>query len=256
MSAWHGDYRFLLRNLILKDFKVRYRNMSLGVLWSLLNPLVMLAVYYFVFTRIFRSGSIPHFSLYILSGIILFNFFAMAWGSGTLSIVDNTGLIKRVPVPREIVPVASVLSNCLHLAIQLLLLLALVVGSGLGVNIYWFWLPLIWVVGLAFILGLSFITAGLNVYMRDTRYVVESVCMILFWFVPIFYVVSFVPPQYRDVYLLNPLAVLVIATRNVLLDGQAPATDMILKYILISLSTLGLGMLLFRQLKSRFYDYL
>lgn len=256
MSVWHGDYRFLLRNLISKDFKVRYRNMSLGVLWSLLNPLVMLAVYLFVFTKIIRPANIPHFALYILTGMIPFNFFNLAWIISTCSIVDNTGLIKRVPVPREIIPFSSVLSNCLHLAIQMALLLVAVVVTGLGVNIYWFWLPLIWVVGIAFTFGISLITSGLYVYMRDTRYIVESICIILFWFTPIVYLVSLVPPQYRSLYLLNPITALIIAMRSVLLDGQPPATDLMLKFILISLGTLGLGMLLFRQMKSRFYNYL
>jgi ABC-type polysaccharide/polyol phosphate export permease len=216
----------------------------------------MLGVYWFVFTRIFKNSNIPHFALYIVTGIIIFNFLNIGWLSGTSSLVDNTGLIKRVPVPREIVPIASVLSNCLHLAIQLALLLFGVVLSGLGVNIYWFWLPVIWAVVIAFIFGLSVITAGLNVYLRDTRYIVESICVIAFWFTPIIYTVSLVPVQYRSLYLLNPISASIVATRNVLLDGQAPATDMMLKFILVSLGTLGLGLVLFRQMKARFYDYL
>lgn len=253
---WNGDYRFLLRNLVAKDFKVRYRNMSLGVLWSLLNPLVMLAVYLFVFAKIFKTTAIPHFALYILSGVILFNFFNLAWIVGTCSVVDNANLIKRVPVPREIVPFASVLSNCLHLAIQLALLLVAVIMSGLGVNIYWFYLPIIWALGILFIFGISLITAGLHVYLRDTRYVVESFCLIVFWFTPIFYLLSFVPEQYRALYIWNPIAALIIATRSVLLDGQAPAMDVMVKFTLVSVGALALGMFLFRQMKSRFYDYL
>ena len=253
---WNGDYRFLLRNMVSKDFKIRYRNMSLGVFWSLLNPLVMLAVYMFVFTKIFKPANIPHFGLYILSGVIPFNFFSLAWVTGTSSLVDNAALIKRVPVPREIVPFASVLSNCLHLAVQLALLLVAVVMSGLGVNIYWFWLPLIWALGIIFIFGISLITAGLNVYLRDTRYIVESIVLIAFWFVPIFYLLSLVPEQYRGLYVLNPIAALIVAMRSVLLDGQAPSTTLMLKFMLVSLASLGMGMLVFRQMKSRFYDYL
>jgi ABC-type polysaccharide/polyol phosphate export permease len=79
---------------------------------------------------------------------------------------------------------------------------------------------------------------------------------VAFWFVPIFYLASFVPPQYKGVYLLNPITALVMSMRNVLLDGQAPPNDLMFRFMLVSLGTLGLGMLLFRQMKSRFYDYL
>jgi len=230
--------------------------MSLGAFWSLLNPLVLMVVYTFVFTKFFDVPSIPHFSLYLLCGIIPFNFFALSWVYGTNSLLENAGLIKRVPVPREIVPIASVLSNCVHLVIQVGLLLALVLLSGLGVNIQWFWLPLIWAIEIVFIFGISLITAGLNVYMRDTRYVVESINVMLFWFVPIFYSVSKIPAQYRGFYLLNPVSALIVALRAVLLDGQPPPATVLLEFIMVSFGTLVVGWALFRQMKARFYDYL
>ena len=253
---WTGDYPFLLSNLIQKDFKIRYRNMSLGVFWSLLNPLVMMGVLTFVFTRLFPNPNIKHYAAFVMCGLVPYNFFAMAWISGTTSLVDNAGLIKRVLVPREMITIASVLSNVLHFIIQIGLLLAITLFSSVLPNRHWVWLPYMWGLEVMFLCGLSLITSALNIFIRDMRYVVESSNTVLFWLVPIFYSFSLVRPEYRDIYLYNPLAAIVMISRTILLDGMPPEPSTLIKLTFSSVFMMVAGLAFFRLKKQRFYDYL
>jgi lipopolysaccharide transport system permease protein len=252
---WHGDYRYLLLNLVKKDFKIRYRNMSLGMFWSLLNPLVTMAVLTFVFTEIWPTEQ-AHYPVFVLCGLVPFNFFTMAWATSTSALVDHANVIKRVPVPRELIPIATVLGNSVHLLVQIGLLFTFTIGFGLGVNRYWLWLPVLWALELIFVCGIALITSAVNVYVRDTRYVVESANVVLFWLVPIFYPVSRIPEQYREIYHYNPIVALVIALRSILMDGVSPSLSIVRNLAVAAVVVGGLGLLIFRKLKHGFYDYL
>jgi ABC-type polysaccharide/polyol phosphate export permease len=253
--AWRGDLKFLYKQLILKDFRIRYRNMSLGVFWSLLNPLVMMSVLTFVFTVIYPSHK-PHYPVFVLCGIIPFNFFTLAWTSGTSSILLNSGLIKRVGVPREVVPISTVLSSVPHLFIQLALLVVMILAYGIRPGMNWFWLILVWTLEIGFVCGLSMIFAALNVFINDTRYFVESATTVLFWLVPIFYDFSAIPARYAEIYMYNPVAAIVMAMRPILLENKAPAHSLIVKLTLVSIATLLAGHFAFRKLQRDFYEHL
>jgi ABC-type polysaccharide/polyol phosphate export permease len=254
--AWSGEYSFVLRNLVEKDFKVRYRNMSLGIFWSLLNPLIMMAVLTFVFTQIFGNASGASYPISVLCALVPLSFFQIAWSSGTTSLQENAHLIKKIPVPRQIFPVASVLSNCMHLIIQVGLLLGAVIFFGRGVNRYWAWLPVIWALEIIFVLGLALAFSALNVYVRDMRYVVESANTVLFWLVPVFYSFSLIPLRFREVYQYNPVAAVVLMLRNVLLDGRPPLFHTLSLLTVASFAMLAVGLTIFGMLTKGFYEHL
>jgi len=253
---WKGDYLYLLQNLVLKDFRIRYRNMSLGILWSLINPLVMMGVLTFVFGYVYGKQQTPFYPLLILSGLVPFNFFTAAWLSGTTSIIVNAQLVKRVPVPREMVPIAAVFSNCVHLAIQLVLLLVMTLSFGLHPNRFWLWLLPLWLLYIVFVCGISLLSSAVSVFIRDTQYVVESFNVVLFWLVPIFYPFDVIPDRFKLVYEVNPVAALVMAMRNILIDNRAPATTLIENMVIAAAVALGIGLVVFSRLKRGFYEYI
>jgi lipopolysaccharide transport system permease protein len=253
---WTGDYLYLFQNLILKDFRIRYRNMSLGVLWSLFNPLVMMGVLTFIFGRVFGGDRPPLFPVFVLCGLIPYNFFTAATLTGTICLVDSAPLVKRVPVPRAVIPVAAVLSNVVHIVIQLILLMLLAFYFGLRPAASWVWLPVIWLFYLAFLCGLALALSAINVFIRDTRYLVESFNMVLFYLVPIFYSFSIIPARYAAVYQFNPVAAMVLAMRNIILDGKAPPASLLGNLVILAVLAVGGGWLLFERLKTRFYEHI
>jgi ABC-type polysaccharide/polyol phosphate export permease len=255
-QKWKGDYLYLLQNLVLKDFRIRYRNMSLGILWSLINPLVMMGVLTFVFGYIYGAQSPPFFPLFILCGQIPYLFFTGAWLSGTTSIIANAQLVKRVPVPREVMPISAVFSNCVHLAIQVALMLALTFYYHLAPSWFWLWLLPLWALYIVFVCGVSLLSSAVSVYIRDTQYVVESFNVVLFWLVPIFYSWEKIPAKYAFVYKLNPVAALALAMRDILIGRHAPPATLIENMVIAAAVTLGIGLLVFGKLKRSFYEYI
>jgi ABC-type polysaccharide/polyol phosphate export permease len=230
--------------------------MSLGVFWSLLNPLIMVGIYNFVFTKIFNNTSIAHYPLYLLIGIVFFNYFNMAWVSATSSITSNAGLVKRVKIPREVMPISTVLANAIHFAVQFSLVLVFTIAAGLKIGLSWFCLPFTIAILIMAASGVSLLTSALDVYFRDTRYVVESFALLLFWLTPIFYSDKMVPARYRTFYLLNPVTDVLIATRQIVIEGRMPDIDSLLYGFGGAAALFMVGFAVFEELKGRFADHL
>jgi lipopolysaccharide transport system permease protein len=250
-----GDILFLLQNLVLKDFRIRYRNMSLGVTWSVANPLIMMGILTFVFTRIFPNP-MHHFALFALCALVPFNFYSLAAIAGTTSLLENQTLIKRVRCPRAIFPIASVLSSSLHFLIQIALLISLLLIFGHTVNRYWLWLLPVWVMEVVFLCGLCLITSALDIYYRDIRYLVECSGLVMFWTVPVFYSIERIPHRFQPFYMMNPIAAVAVIDRQVLLAATGPPFILLLQLSAVSLAVFGLGFVIFTRLQRDFADYL
>ena len=251
-----GNLAFVVSSLVMRDFRARYRNMSLGVLWSLANPLIMMLVLAFVFSHVFPNTSIKSYPIFLLSGLIPYNFFGLAWGAGTVSLHMNAGLVKRVRMQRELIPISAVLALSLHFLIQMALLLTFVIALGLPFTRLWLWIPPIVLLELMSVAGLALLSSALDVYVRDTRYVVDSICTLLFWMTPIFYPIDVIPTRYRFVYELNPLVSIVISLRNVLLDAKPPPHQVFGTGLVVAVVIFSAGVFVFKRLKGQFGDYL
>lgn len=261
-SAWVSvrHYRFALVNLILKDFRVRYRNMSLGVLWSVINPLVMLGVLLIIFTFIHPNHHVVHFPVFLLIGLVVYNFLAQTLPPATSSIMDNASLVKKVIFPRELIPVSVVMSQLVHMGIQLGILFVFAFLFSVPVTWSWLWLVPCLLILLVFLFGVALISSTLYVTFRDMLYVVESGLKVSFWLTPIFYDLAQVklnmPRQLYWVYLLNPLAGCIDGVRSGLLMDQAPDPEALGFAAVVSILTLIFGWWLFRQRQHRFSDSL
>lgn len=182
-------YRFLLRNLIVRDLKVRYKNSVLGVLWSLLNPLLMMVVFTLVF-GVLSSNDIRQYSVFFLVGLMPWNFFSGSILGGANSIIGNAHLVKKVYFPRELLPIAALMSNLVNFFIALGLLAVFLYASGIGLTVHAVWVPLLIIIQLIFTLGLVFLLSGLHVFYRDIMMILDVVMLAWFFLTPIMYPLS------------------------------------------------------------------
>jgi ABC-2 type transport system permease protein len=247
-------YRELIKNLVLKDLKLKYRDSVLGFLWSLANPLLLILVYSFVFQHILRAGT-PNFPFFILVGILPWNFFSQSLMMSTGSILDNGALIRKVAVPMEVFPLATVLFNLAQYLLALTIFFPAVIFL-FGVSIGWSWIAFFPVLALQvlFTLGFSFLLSAATVFYRDIRHFTEVLLTLLFWLTPIVYDLETVPQSLKAVLYANPLTYFILAYQDILYRGEFVALDRLLAVIAFTLLSLVCGYFLFAACRIRFAE--
>lgn len=223
-------HRELLVNLVRKELRVRYKDSVLGFLWSMLNPVLYLVVFYVVFNY-FLTGGIPFFPVFMLSGLLPWTLFSSSMSNGAGSIVANGPLLKKVYFPREVLPLASVGAALFHFFLQTLVLVAFLVVFRYSVDLEFLPLvPLAIIVEILLVAALSLLLSSLTVYLRDIQHFIEIALLAWFWMTPIIYPVGLVfdklnPRGLFGYYLMNPLTTIVITMQRAFYAKVSPVVE-------------------------------
>ncbi len=257
-------YRELVRNLVVRDLKVRYRNSLLGFLWAWGNPILMTMVFTTVFS-VLKKTSIPNFPLFILIAWLTWGFTNGAILEGTGTIVHNSNLIKKVYFPHEALPIASVLANAANFLLAVPLIAGLIILFQIQVEPYaLFYFPIILIAQIALVMGLTLMLSAVNVFFRDTSVIMSVVMTAWFFLTPVFYPVKDLTGWWNGIdlgrlaYILNPMASIIESYRNILygsVEGGPPSppdTDFLMRTVATSFAVLILGYLVFLRMSKRF----
>lgn len=248
-------YGFLIRQLVSRDFKTKYKRSALGMAWSFLNPLLTMSVQYVVFSTLFQSD-IPNYPVYLLSGIVFFNFFSEAVSMGMTSITGNASLIKKVYMPKYIYPVSRILSSLVNFALAIipLLLVMLITGTAFTPALLLLIFDMLCLLG--FVTGTSLLLTTAMTFFQDTQFLWGVVSMMWMYLTPLFYPESIIPAQFLTVYHMNPMYQYITFARICIIDGVSPEPMAYLWCILSSVVVLGMGILTFKRHQDKFVLYL
>lgn len=245
------NYRYLLEDLVVRDFKLKYRRSVLGFLWSVLNPLLMMLVMTAVFQNMFKN-SIQNFAVYYLCGYLIFNFVLEATNGALVSIVQSGGLMKKVYLPKYIFPLEKCLFSLVNILFSSVALIIVIIFIKMPIpnTIILFPIPLIY--SLVFSIGLGLILATMNVFFRDIGHLYSVWTTAWMYFTPLFYPIESIPMGIQKIIMLNPLYYYVEYMRKVIMYGQVPDIKMNLICIIYALVFFLVGIILFRKNQDKF----
>jgi ABC-2 type transport system permease protein len=247
------EFKYLIYNLVLRDLKVKYKGSTLGFLWSLLNPLLMLVVYTIAFEYVLKI-KVPNFPVFLFSALMPWMFLTSALSMGAVSITDNGSLVKKVYFPREVLPLSVVLVNLFHFCLTFVVLIPALLFFKIQPGVVFFFLIIIILFQTLFVLGLTLIFAALNVYYRDIKHFLEVLLQLWFWLTPIIWPLTLLPEKFQRLAYLNPFTPFVTAYRDVILKNQIPGLLNIAAVLVLGVLVFLLGVVIFQKKQRRFAE--
>lgn len=259
-----NKYSFLMGQLILRDFKVKYKRSVLGVVWSLLYPILMMSVMAIVFSQMFRfQVEGVSYLVYLMTGIIMFNYFSEASNNAMVSVVYNFGLINKVYIPKYIFPLAKCIFVGINFLLNLVpwLLIIILTQFGLGeypasINLYYLILPYIFFCLFLFTVGVGFLISCLSVFLRDVFYIYGIILTIWNYFTPVFYSIEILPAYLQTLFKFNPLFQFLDGARTIVLYGQCPSLLSLVIMGLIGVASVVIGGYVFKKNQDKFIYYI
>lgn len=252
------NYRELLKSNIKKDIRGKYKGSFLGVLWSFLNPLLQVIVYWIIFPYLFRGASIPNYLCYLVTGIIPWTFFTNVVNMGTTSMKANAGIIKKVYFPREVLLISQVLSGLVNFFISCIIIVIFCIGTGAGVSIHLIMLPIIALIEGLLSLGVILFLSAFEVYVQDIEYIVGFVLNMAFYGTPILYDINMFSSAgilYKLVKL-NPMTIIIDAYRDIFLNHAWPEVTGLLVVAGLGIVLVMIGYVVFKKLEKGFAEEL
>lgn len=249
-------YSFLMSQMISRDFKVKYKRSVLGVLWSLLQPLLMMSVMALVFSQMFKFRMEGvNYLVYLMSGLVMFNYFNEASNNAMTSVVFNFQLMTKVYIPKYIFPLSKCLFAGINFLLSLVPLLLIVVITGAPISWNYLLLPYVFVCMLLFTIGIGFILSTISVFLRDMFYIYSIILTIWQYFTPIFYDISMLPMYLQQLFKFNPLYQFVTFARTILLYAKTPSFNSFLCCGLFGIVTFIIGCIVFKKNQDKFIYY-
>ncbi len=250
-------YSFLLQQLVSRDFKVKYKRSVLGIFWSLLYPILTMSVMALVFTNVFKfSTPGVNYLSYLMSGLVMFNYFSEASNLSMSSVVANFSLINKVYMPKYIFP----LSKCVFVGINFLLslipLYAILIFTGTGINVYHLLLPFVYICLFMFTLGMSLILATVAVFLRDMFYIYGVILNLWTYLTPIMYDIAIIDnPMLQTLFKCNPMYWFVYFARRIMLYHTIPEPNAWIYCFLLGVVFLVIGVIVFKKNQNKFIYY-
>ena len=249
-------YRELLKTNIQKDVGGKYKKSFLGVLWSFINPLLQILVYWVVFDQILHTSTKENYVVYLCCGLIPWQFFSAVVNRGAATIIDNGSILKKVYFPREIFPISLVASETVNFLISTIMILIFVIAGGITLtwNVLWY-IPIL-LVQIVLSIGISFIVSSVSVYVRDLIHILGIIIQLMFYATPIVYSLDQVPADFKWISNLNPMAYLIDCYRNIFYEGKMPNLQYLGIALCFGLGFSIIGYFIFRKLEKRFAEEL